>query len=133
MAHGKTPAHDDIGTSKAALCEVPIGAGMPLNTAPGTTPFSICASGCDWIAAQSAGPCIPLLLQGPALFPISRAGDRMSRTAAKFTLADLNRAAKAAKGVGYCVRMAPGGDIVLEPPGEAQKAIPVDVVRKVRL
>jgi hypothetical protein len=57
----------------------------------------------------------------------------MSRTPAKFTLADLNRAAKAAKEVGFCVRLAAGGDIFLEPPSLIEKPKPVDATPEVRL
>lgn len=39
----------------------------------------------------------------------------MSRTPARFTEADLNRAAKVAKARGFCVRVTKAGDIILEP------------------
>lgn len=59
----------------------------------------------------------------------------MPRTPAKFSLVDLNRAAMAAKKVGYKVRLTTEAEIILEPAGDkaASEDTPVDEKAEVRL
>jgi hypothetical protein len=58
----------------------------------------------------------------------------MPRTSAKFTQADLIRAAKAAAAVGYRVRLVSSGELVIEAGQQSISDLPlVDTKREIRL